>query len=94
VVQAAVADIIGPAVASDDPHALAHQGVRHGEQITDLRGVGQLPQAGFQPSHPLPLRPDPLLCGLIGVQQFLHQGLADLGAEPLEKLLRVFPLLI
>ena len=32
-VQAAVADIVGPSVATDDPHALLHEGIGHRNQV-------------------------------------------------------------
>ena len=36
-IEAAVTDVIGPAVAADNPHALLDQDIGHAEQIVDLR---------------------------------------------------------
>ena len=53
-IEAAVADVIGPAVAADDPHAFLHQHVGEGQQLLSLRGVHRL-QFLLQKFDALPL---------------------------------------
>ena len=53
-VQPAEADVEGPSVAAQNPHALAHQRVGNGQQVARIGAVvaGQL---GAQRQHALPL---------------------------------------
>ena len=39
VIEAAVADVIGPTVSADDPNAFLHQEVGDGEQLLGIQGI-------------------------------------------------------
>ena len=72
-VETAVANVIGPAVAADDPHALPDQVV--GEVIEFAGGGvrGEVGQLGAQFDHVGALGCDAGLRGLVGVEQGFHQ---------------------
>ena len=57
VVEAAEADVIGPAVAADDPHAAPHKRIGHAGQLARLRLV-DLGKPLLQPGHALALLAD------------------------------------
>ena len=67
VVQPAVADVVGPPVAADDPHAPLDQGVGDGEQVPGAGPVVLL-QPRLEPLHALPLRGDARLGGLVRLE--------------------------
>ena len=78
VVQAAVADVVGPAVAADDPDALLHQGVGQAEQVAASRVVLSAPASlPCSVGHPLALGGDAGFVGLVGVQEAVDQFGAD-----------------
>ena len=92
-VEPAVADIIGPAVAAHDPDALLHQGVGQTQQVARFGGV----QAGeffLEELNALALREDALLGLLVGVDDGLCQVLADGEAQTPDQLAGVFGLLV
>ena len=85
-IEPAKADVVGPAVAADDPDALAHQDIGQAEQVAGVGGalgrqrverVCQLVQPLFQPGYALALGGDAGLARLVGVQQTLDEILAD-----------------
>ena len=71
-VQATEADVVGPAVAADDPDALAHQVVGDGEQ-PPRAFVVDAAQQHLQLLHPAPLFHDAGLIRLVGSEQVLEQ---------------------
>src|SRR5690606_11076841 len=91
-IQAAVADVVGPAVAADDPDALAHQRIADAEELVDALRDRRLPvarrvagryrlqrrQALLQLRDALALRGDPGLGRLVRLEQRLYQLRADL----------------
>ena len=48
VIQAAVTDVVGPAVAADNPDALLHQLIGHGEQQLRFGGIELLQASAFR----------------------------------------------
>ena len=87
VIQAAIADVVGPAVAADDPHALFDQVIGQGAQVlqagfedavSPVEAVQPAVDALFQQGHPFPLIEDVGLGGLgvaeDGVGQIPRQG--------------------
>ena len=83
-VQASVADVVGPAVASEDPDALLDQHVRHREQVLGFGGL-HAGEFGLQGLHALPLGGDARLVLLVrvadGVGEVASQGAGHLGDE-------------
>ncbi len=75
-VEAAVADVIGPAVAADDPDAFLDQRVGQAEQVAGLAGVGT-GQLLLQQLDAGALLEDAGLGGLVGVEQGLRKVFAD-----------------
>ena len=87
VVEPAVADVVRPSVAADEPHALLHEIV--GERLEPAR------LGGLQAGERLPQRHDPLallgdagLARLIRVEQRRRQPVADLRRQVLQQLAR------
>jgi hypothetical protein len=82
VVEAAEADVVGPAVAADDPDALADQGVGDGEQVAGFGG-SRLPGERFRAARRRARagRRFPLRSGLRRVEDGVGQLVADLGRE-------------
>src|SRR5205085_422101 len=39
VIEAAIADIVGPAIAADDPDALFDEGIRHAEEVAGFQSI-------------------------------------------------------
>jgi hypothetical protein len=70
VVQAAVADVVRPAIAAHDPDGALDQTVGHAKQILGLRR-GTLAQRLLDLGYPLALLVDASLGGLICVQDGL-----------------------
>ena len=76
VVEAAVADVVGPPVAPHQPDALFHEVI--GERFEAARfGRRERREHLSQRAHPLALRPDPRFRRLVGVEQFAGEALAD-----------------
>src|SRR5579884_1459883 len=98
-IEAAVADIVGPAIAADNPDALAHQHVRDSEQVARM---GRLPligklralQSPLQDGDARALALDACFAGLIGVEQGIYQLLAYHLNQLLEQFAGVFFLLV
>jgi hypothetical protein len=67
-IETAVTDVIGPAIAADDPDILAHQRTRHGKQILHLAGGAHGAQASFKFRHACALLVDALFIGLVRLQ--------------------------
>jgi len=82
VIQAAEADIVRPAVASQDPHALANQGFGHAGQQAGARRIdtGQLLAERFDASTLRPNLVFRVLLRRVG-DQFADQIIADLGRQ-------------
>jgi len=80
VIEAAVTNVIRPAVAADDPNALADQGIG---QFRQEAGAGVLAarQLAAQGFHAGALGTDAGVGGLIGIEQFGGQGFADFGRQ-------------
>ncbi len=70
VVEPAVADVIGPAVAADEPDRAAHEVVDDREQVFGLRVVLQGKQAGLQEGDAFALRADLGFVDLRGGEDF------------------------
>ena len=78
VIETAVTDIVGPAVAADDPDGFLDQGVGHGGQVLGLRILGR-GKFLLEGGHPLALLLDAQVGGLVGVQQAIDQVRAEFG---------------
>jgi hypothetical protein len=72
VVQPAVADIVGPAVASDDPNRLLDKVIGKGPELPAFLVVA-LGDDLLEPGNPLALRVDFLLANLVGVNNVLDK---------------------
>ncbi len=97
VIQAAVADVVGPAVAADDPHALPDQRIGQAQQVAGGRrrkAIACPTQFFLQQRHAGALLEDARLGGLIGVEQRLRQLVANRPAQPRHQFARVFVLLV
>ena len=92
-IQAAVADVIGPAVAAQDPYALLHQVIGHCEQFA-RRGTIDVRQLIFQNLHPFALLEDAGLVRLVGIENALRQIFADDRSHFPDQLAAVFILLV
>ena len=80
VIEAAVADVVRPSVAADEPHALLHEVV--GERFEPARlGRCQAGELTPQRLDPLALRRDAGLVRLIRIEQRRGQTVADLRRE-------------
>ena len=96
VVQAAGSDVVGPAVAADDPDAAPHQLVDHAAQVDDgriilvLQGV----QTAAQLADPLPLSGVLRLPALGRLEDLVDQLRPDLLAQPGEALPGQRPVLV
>ena len=74
-VEAAEADVVGPAVAADDPDGLAHQAAGQSEQVIDICVVGfEGLQGRHQARHALALGADLRLAILGGLDDLAHQA--------------------
>ena len=89
VVKATVADVVGPAVTADDPHALFNQVIGQGVEVLQLQLQGTVPVA--QVAKPaldlslelqdfLPLLKDVGFVGLLVVEDLHRQVAVELGA--------------
>ncbi len=72
VVQAAVADVVGPAVAADDPQVGPHEGGGQRTEVLCPRVAVSGLETAEQLGHAVPLRGDPLLGRLVRVTQGGH----------------------
>ena len=72
VVEAAVADVVGPSVAADDPDALLDEVVGEETQPHRFR-IGPPREQELQVRDPLPLRGDSGLPGLVGGEETLDE---------------------
>ena len=83
-VQPAEADVVGPAVAADDPDALLHEVRGQGQQLAGVRRVlaGDAVEDPAQLRHALALGDDLGLGVLRAVEQLGGEGLADDRREP------------
>ena len=75
-IQPAVADIIRPAVAADDPDALFHQHIRQPEKLFGCRIFGIF-KFLFQFSHACALCLNAGFFGLVSIEEFIHQLAAN-----------------
>ncbi len=93
VVEPAVADVIGPAVAADDPDGFPDEEIGDGEEIQGfgLAVAGQFP---LELGDAFALGGDAAFVLLVGVQQPLGQVVADVGLEGLDELGGVAGLLV
>ena len=88
VVQAAVADVVGPAVAAHDPHAALDQHVGQAEQVLGARRRASAFRRRPEPAPARLSRPDALallgdagFVGLVGVEQGLRQVVAERAGQ-------------
>ena len=86
VIEAAVADIVGPTIAADGPDALLDEHVGHGQQVAGF-GVRDALQLGLEGRHAGALLFDALLAGLIGVKEGGGEIVADGGSQALSQFL-------
>src|SRR3972149_1993609 len=93
VTQAAVSDVVGPTVSTDDPDALLDQRVGDREKVTGVRRVDAL-EPRFQNPDALALFPDPRLGRLAGVEEIPDQFVPDGRCQAREQLARIFSLLV
>src|SRR5690606_35249913 len=93
VVETAVADVVRPAVAADDPDALADERVQYGFEVP---GFGQriLSNPASELLDPLPLFLDAGFRRLVGVDDRFGEVVADPFTESLHQLEAVLPLLV
>ena len=100
VVQAAVTDVVGPAVATEDPHALLHQHVGESQQVDNsvlfgsVRLGEQVRQLLPQVFNALALGFDARLIGLVGIEKLGHQPIAELRGQLPQQFASVFGLLV
>ncbi len=92
-VQAAVADVVGPAVSAHDPDAFADQIVRDGQEVQGLR-VRAPGELGLEGLHALSLGGDALFVLLRGADEPVHQLVAQLALHAAEHLVAVFHVLV
>ena len=88
-VEPAGADVVGPAVAADDPHAAPDQVIHDAEQVGHGRAVEPV-EPPHQLGHPLALRAQLRLAQLRRVEDGVHQLgahlVAQLGEPPARQL--------
>ena len=79
-VEAAIADVVSPAVAAEDPHVLAHQIIG---ELGEAGGVLALDLGNFraQGLHALALFNDAGLVAHVGLEEFGHQLVANLRGQ-------------
>ena len=82
VIEPAVADVVGPAVAADDPDALLDQVVGHAQQVPGVSGWLSRSELLLERRDALALIVDPGLVRLVGIQEPVDQLVADLRREP------------
>ena len=86
VVEPTRADVVGPAVAADDPHAAPQQVVGHAAQVVD--GKSRVPfQAREQLGHPFPLGRKLGFADLPGIED----GVGEVGADDVTQLCQPVP---
>ena len=87
VVEPAVADVVRPSVAADEPHALFHEVIGECFEPARFRGfeTGEPPPQG---DHAVPLRGDAGLARLIRLEKSRSQAVADLQREMLDETAR------
>ena len=83
-VEAGGADVVGPAVAADQPHAAPHEVLDDREQRFRLV-ARQVREAAPQLGDALPLRPDPALAALVGGEDLVDELRADLRRQRLQE---------
>ncbi len=94
-IQPAVADVVGPAVAAHDPHTLAHQRIRQRSQVARLGPrSGRALQFLLEQLHAPALAQDAFFVRLICVQQRIYQVSAERIRQLRKQLARVFALLV
>ena len=93
VVEAAVADVVRPAVAADDPHALAHEVIGERLQLLGARVVHPL-QRLIQRRDPAPLRIHLVLRDLRRLEDLGDARGAQLRLEGLQQLHRLLGVLV
>jgi hypothetical protein len=76
VIDTAESDVVGPAVAADDPHVLAHEVVADLREARGLR-TADLAELRAERRDPLPLRGDPGLRALIGIEERADEGVTQ-----------------
>ena len=79
-VQTTVTDIVRPAITTNNPHAFAHQIIRQAEQQFGFFGI-ELFKFILQDFHPFALFMDSRFRALVGLQDGIHQILANLPAQ-------------
>ena len=93
VVQAPIPDVVGPAVAADNPDALAHQRAGHGGQVARFPRI-DCAEALHQLCDARALFLDAHLGGLVRLEQSGGELIADRRSQALHQFPRVFGLLI
>ncbi len=92
-VEPAVADVIGPAVTTDDPYAAPDEKFRHRSQGRG-GGVVHPGQTPFQFRDAAALGIDPGRIGLVGTQDRIGELTAHRGLQSLEELARILRQLV
>ena len=75
-IQATVTDIVGPAIAAEDPDTLANQHICQTEQISGP-GIVYAGETAFQNRNAFTLLFDAKFASLVGVEQFAYQGFTN-----------------
>ncbi len=92
-VQAAVADVVGPAVAAHDPDAAWHERVSHRVELGGTDGL-EFGQQRAQPRDTLSLRRDRCFVSAFGCEDLVDEVAGKLRGELLHEGLRQLPLLV
>src|SRR5690349_5124817 len=93
VIEAAVADVVGPTVAADYPDGFLDERVGEREQVAGFGRV-EAGEALFEDRDAAALGGDAFFGGLVGVDQVLGERFADLEAEFPDQLAGVFGLFV
>jgi hypothetical protein len=93
VIEATVANIVGPAVAAHDPHAFPDQHIGNRQKLFGFRRVDFLQQI-LQQAHSCALTENVRFVLLRGGKQGSSEILTDLWSQALHELARKFRLLI
>src|SRR4030095_7443481 len=86
VIQTAVADVVAPAVAADDPHALLDERVRDRCELARFEAAAG--EQRLESYHPVALSVDPGFGGLIALHE-LPREIAERSAEAEQQMARV-----
>ena len=92
-IQTAIANVVGPPIAADNPDALSHEVLRDRAQAMGCR-IGKRLQHLLERRHAISLRVDVLLADLRRVEQFPNARRPELWRQPREQALRLLALLV